>query len=78
MFLPRINANLYAAGRGAKNPGEGATTHVGFKSTVPKSRSGSIDILRCVGEAYGIVPDTARDTDLMVLDEELGEWNRIR
>jgi hypothetical protein len=77
MLLPSINAGLHAAAGGGERPGERAAAHVSFKSAVPKNRTGRIDILRSVGEAQRIIPDAMRITDLMLLDEEIRERNRM-
>ncbi len=78
MLLPNIKTGLHAAVRDGEKPGERTAARTGFKSAVPKNRTGRINILRSVGEAQRIIPDAMGITDLMLLDEEIRERNRIR
>src|SRR5882672_3961074 len=77
MLLPNINAGLHAAPRGSEKPGERAAAHAGFKSAIPQNRAGRIDIWWSAGEAQRVIPDAMRISDLMLLDEDISERNRI-
>src|SRR5882762_11981620 len=77
MLLPKINAGLHAAAGRGEGPSERAAAHAGFKSAIPQNGTGRIDILWSAGEAQRVIPDAMRISDLMLLDEDISERNRI-
>src|SRR5713101_739854 len=77
MFLARIEAALHAVGCGGEGPGESATTHAGFESAIPENRAGGIEILRSVGKAQRVVPNAETIANLMLLDQEVRERDRV-
>ena len=69
MLLASIHAGLHPAGGSGENPSEPAATHGGFKSAVPKKRTGRIEIFRSVGETHRISPDATGIAELVLLDK---------
>src|SRR5579859_115245 len=77
MLLPHIVAASHATRWVGQDPSEPSAGNTGFKSAVPKNRTGRIKIARRVGKTQSIVPDTVGIANVLLLNQKFSEGGGI-